>query len=215
MRHNHDHAKKLTSSNNNNNNNNSNSGCHNEQYIPFCHADTAFNYYTNVGVIGSQWNLSKSPSHRNATAAKSSSPAKSHIVPRQIICRPKYASVPVSAEPPIPFPADGSYESGYTPRKMVSVATARANNNAGNTYQQLRHPSDYYLGGSTAMRQQYGHSNSAPATQELTKYSPVATEKDMLKRQIRARSHCEYLDEGSSYTHRRAPVMESAWSTVM
>ncbi|KAL7738920.1 hypothetical protein ACLKA6_016923 [Drosophila palustris] len=88
-------------------------------------------------------------------------------------------------------------------------------------YQQLRQQqqqqqAEYYNGPTHHKARQYAHSNSAPATQEMTKYSPVALEKDQLKRQIRARSTSEYLDEGSIYSHnRRAPAVETSWSSVI
>jgi len=198
MRHNSQTTKSLT-----NNNNNSNS--HNDQHIPFCNVDNALNYYKkNVNLIGATWKL-KSPSR-----SSNPSPSKNNVTARQI-CRSNY-TVPTSES----LHYSDAYVKSYAPRK-VSGATSGGNNNH-HVYQQLRqqqHQSEYYNAPHHKVRQ-YAHSNSAPATQEMSKYSPASLEKDQLKRQIRAQSTSEYLDGGSMYSHNRRPLaVETSWSSVM
>lgn len=196
MRQSHGRTNKLTGSHSNNNNSNN----HNEQMnIPFCNTGTAFNYCTNVGVIGSPWSLSNIPDLRSFAK---SSPSKTNT-PRAVLCSPKYAAVPLT-EPPLQF---FDQTSVYVQRKG-GVTTARRNNN-GLIYQQLHQHTDYYSA-SNGLRQ-YAHSKRVPASQ------PVPRNDDGLKRQMKSdRDHCEYVDEGSEYSmHRRDPITQNSWSTVM
>lgn len=195
MRHSHGRTNKKSSHGNNNNCND-----HNEQLnIPFCNSETAFNYCTNVGVIGSPWNLSNIQDFHSFAK---SSPAKTNT-PRAILCSPKYAPVPLT-EPRLQY---FDQSSSYVQRKG-GVTTTRRNNN-GLIYQQLHQQSDYYSGSNVS--RQYAHTKSVSASQ------PVPRNEDVLKRQMKSdRDHCEYVDDGSEYSmHRRDPITQSSWSKVM
>lgn len=209
MRHSHGHINKLPNTHGNNNNSSSISNHHNDQRdIPFCNIETAFNHCTNVNTVGSPWNLTKVS---NLRPSAKSSPQKNNIIPRPILCNPKYAAVPLT-DPSMPFFDDGS---SYVPRNLgqPGATTSRGNNNS-HLYQQIRH---YYTGGSNTSRQQYGPNNGVPASQqELTKFSPEPRNKDERKRQTKADRNQYYADDGSEYSmHPMDAFMQSSWSTVM
>lgn len=210
MRHSHGHTNKLTSSHGNNNNS-SISNHHNVQReIPFCNIETAFNHCTNVNTIGSPWTQSKISNLRSSV---NSSPTKNKIIPRPILCNPKYAAVPLT-DPSLPFFDD---ESSYVPRNLgqSGATTSRGNNNS-HLYQQIRH---YYSGASSSPRQQqYAHNNGVPASQQdLTKFSPVPRNKDERKRQTKPDRNQYYTEDGSDYSMHghMDEFMQSSWSTVM
>ncbi|XP_070065066.1 tubulin monoglutamylase TTLL4 isoform X2 [Drosophila virilis] len=183
---------------NNNNGVSNNNDSHNDHNLRYCSVDNnAFNYYKNGSVISPFWNL-KSPN-----CSSNPSPSKKNTASRQI-SRSNYL-VPGSDQGPYA----NTFSSSFAPRKTA------ANNNS-HVYQQPRQQADYYNGPTQHKGRHYGHSNSAPANQELTKYSQASHEKDQLKRQIRANSTCEYLDEGSTYPHsHRSPPIEQSWSTII
>ncbi|XP_001988081.2 tubulin polyglutamylase TTLL4 isoform X2 [Drosophila grimshawi] len=187
--------------NNNINNNTNSSNNRNEHNVRYCSVDNAFNYYKSASAIAPSWNLN-SPSR-----ASNPSPSKNkEIVGRQI----ERASYSVPVLDPVKY--SDAYANSYAPARKTAAAAA-ANNNS--YIYQHRQKADYYNGPAQHKVRQYAQTNNAPATQELTKYPQLTIEKDQLKRQLRVRNKCEYLDEGSTYSHnRRSPALEQTWSSI-
>ncbi|XP_023160700.2 tubulin polyglutamylase TTLL4 isoform X2 [Drosophila hydei] len=193
-----------TSNNRNHNNNNSNSNVINEHNLRHCNNDNAFTYFKNGSVFGPVWNL-KSPSR-----ASNRSPSKNTKVSRQI--NKTYYSVPGTEQ----VPYSNAYPNSFASRKTTTTTTT-ANNNS-HVYQPLRlQPTEYYKAPvQQKARHGYGHSNSAPNNHDLAHYTQASLEKDQLKRQLTARSTCEYLDDASTYSHsHRAPGLEQSWDNTI